>query len=195
MSVLISMAAFALVASITPGPVNIVALSSGAQFGFRASQRHVAGATLGFVLLLVLMGLGLHELLRLWPVLTRVVQVAGVAFLLFMAWKLAVDNGHLGASQEGKAPSMFYGAMMQWLNPKAWLACVAGMCAFVADGDARLVWQFAAIYLVVCYLSVGCWAYAGTFLRGYLSNARGMRLFNRSMALLLVVCAGYLIRT
>src|SRR5471030_752560 len=110
MSVLISMAAFALVASITPGPVNIVALSSGAQFGFRASQRHVAGATLGFVLLLVLMGLGLHELLRLWPVLTRVVQVAGVAFLLFMAWKLAVDNGHLGASQEGKAPSMFYGA-------------------------------------------------------------------------------------
>ena len=195
MSVLISMAAFALVASITPGPVNIVALSSGAQFGFRASQRHVAGATLGFVLLLVLMGLGLHELLRLWPVLTRVVQVAGVAFLLFMAWKLAVDNGHLGASQEDKAPSMFYGAMMQWLNPKAWLACVAGMGAFVADGDARLVWQFAAIYLVVCYLSVGCWAYAGTFLRGYLSNARGMRLFNRSMALLLVVCAGYLIRT
>ncbi|MBK5511578.1 LysE family translocator [Pseudomonas sp. TH15] len=195
MSVLISMAAFALVASITPGPVNIVALSSGAQFGFRASQRHVAGATLGFVLLLVLMGLGLHELLRLWPVLTRVVQVAGVAFLLFMAWKLAVDNGHLGASQEGKAPSMFYGAMMQWLNPKAWLACVAGMGAFVADGDARLVWQFAAIYLVVCYLSVGCWAYAGTFLRGYLSNARGMRLFNRSMALLLVVCAGYLLAT
>ena len=57
MSLIISMATFALVASITPGPVNIVALSSGAQFGFRASQRHVAGATLGFVVLLVLMGL------------------------------------------------------------------------------------------------------------------------------------------
>lgn len=193
MSLMISMAAFALAASITPGPVNIVALSSGAQFGFRASQRHVAGATLGFVLLLVLMGLGLHEVLRLWPVLTRVVQLAGVAFLLFMAWKLAVDDGRLSAGQSGKAPSMFYGALMQWLNPKAWLACVAGMGAFVADGDARLVWQFAAIYLVICYLSVGCWAYAGTFLRGYLSNAKGLRLFNRTMALLLVVCAGYLL--
>ncbi|MFJ2682591.1 LysE family translocator [Pseudomonas sp. NPDC087342] len=193
MSLMISMAAFALAASITPGPVNIVALSSGAQFGFRASQRHVAGATLGFVLLLVLMGLGLHELLQLWPMLTRVVQLAGVAFLLFMAWKLAVDDGRLSAGQPGKAPSMFYGALMQWLNPKAWLACVAGMGAFVADGDARLVWQFAAIYLVICYLSVGCWAYAGTFLRGYLSNAKGLRLFNRTMALLLVVCAGYLL--
>lgn len=193
MSLMMSMAAFALVASITPGPVNIVALGSGARYGFRATLRHVLGATLGFVLLLVLMGLGLHELLVTWPFLTRGVQLAGVAFLLFMAWKLAMDDGRVGEGKAHKAPSMFYGALMQWLNPKAWLACVAGMGAFVADGDARLVWQFAAIYLVVCYLSVACWAYAGTFLRGYLSNARGMRLFNRSMALLLVLCAGYLV--
>lgn len=193
MSLIISMAAFALVASITPGPVNIVALSSGAQYGFRASQRHVAGATLGFVLLLVLMGLGLHEVLERWPALTRVVQLAGVAFLLFMAWKLAVDDGRLGTKDGGKAPTMFYGALMQWLNPKAWLACVAGMGAFVADGDARLVWQFAAVYLVICYLSVACWAYAGTYLRHYLNNAGGMRLFNRLMALLLALSAGYLL--
>ncbi|MGG7674988.1 LysE family translocator [Pseudomonas sp. WC2] len=195
MSLIVSMAAFALAASITPGPVNIVALSAGAQYGFRASQRHVAGATLGFVLLLVLMGLGLHEVLTRWPFMTRVVQLAGVAFLLFMAWKLATDDGRLNAKDSGRAPSMWYGALMQWLNPKAWLACVAGMGAFVADGDARLVWQFAAVYLVICYLSVGCWVYAGTFLRGYLSNAKGMRAFNRLMAGLLAVSAGYLVLT
>ena len=193
MNLMMSMAAFALVASITPGPVNIVALSSGARFGFRASQRHVAGATLGFVLLLVLMGLGLHEVLQRWPALTQVVQWAGVAFLLYMAYKLAADNGQVQASESAQSPSMLYGAIMQWLNPKAWLACVAGMGAFVADGEARLVWQFAAIYLVICYVSVGCWAYAGTFLRGFLSNPAGMRLFNRAMALLLVVSAVYLV--
>jgi len=193
MSLIISMAAFALAASITPGPVNIVALSSWARFGFRASQRHVAGATLGFVLLLILMGLGLHELLQRWPALTQGVQWAGVAFLLYMAFKLAVDKGHLEAKAPGRAPSMLYGAVMQWLNPKAWLACVAGMGAFVADGEARLVWQFAAVYLVICYVSVGCWAYAGTFLRGYLHNPAGMRWFNRIMASLLVVSAVYLV--
>ena len=193
MSLMMSMAAFALVASITPGPVNIVALSSGARFGFRASQRHVAGATLGFVLLLVLMGLGLQELLQRWPALTQGVQWAGVAFLLYMAFRLAADNGQVQAREAAQAPSMLYGAIMQWLNPKAWLACVAGMGAFVADGEARLVWQFAAIYLVICYVSVGCWAYAGTFLRGFLNNPAGMRLFNRAMALLLVVSAVYLL--
>ncbi|MFW0755254.1 LysE family translocator [Pseudomonas sp. H11T01] len=193
MSLIISMAAFALASSITPGPVNIVALSSGAQFGFRASLRHVAGATLGFVLLLVLMGLGLHEVLLLWPFLTRVVQLAGVAFLLFMAYKLTVDDGRLNTEGADRAPSMFYGAVMQWLNPKAWLACVAGMGAFAANGEASLIWKFAAVYLVVCYVSVGCWAYAGTFLRHYLGNPKGMRLFNRVMALLLAASAIYLL--
>nr|BFD41697.1 LysE family translocator [Pseudomonas sp. FFPRI_1] len=192
MSVVFSMAAFALAASITPGPVNIVALGSGARFGFRASLRHVGGATLGFTLLLVLIGLGLHELLRRWPLLTQGIRLFGVAFLLFMAWKLARDDGRLGTTGAPRAPSAWYGALMQWLNPKAWLACVAGMGAFAAEGEARLVWLFAAVYLVICYLSIACWAYAGSCLRHWLDNPASLRLFNRSMAGLLVASAAYL---
>lgn len=193
MSLIMSMAAFALATSITPGPVNMVALGSGARFGFAASQKHVAGAALGFTLLLVLIGLGLHELLVRWPILTQGIQWGGVAFLLYMAYKLAMDDGRLDAQDAAVAPSMLYGAVMQWLNPKAWLACVAGMGLFAADGEAARVWQLAAVYLVICYLSVACWAYVGTFFRRYLSNARGMRLFNRAMALLLVISVVYLL--
>lgn len=193
MSLIMSMAAFALATSITPGPVNVVALGSGARFGFAASQKHVAGAALGFTLLLVLIGLGLHELLVRWPILTQGIQWGGVAFLLYMAYKLAMDDGRLDAQDAAVAPSMLYGAVMQWLNPKAWLACMAGMGLFAADGEAARVWQLAAVYLVICYLSVACWAYVGTFFRRYLSNARGMRLFNRAMALLLVISVVYLL--
>ncbi|MCU1736232.1 MULTISPECIES: LysE family translocator [unclassified Pseudomonas] len=193
MSILVSMAAFALASSITPGPVNIVALSAGAQFGWRASLRHVTGATLGFTLLLVLIGLGLNELLLFVPSLTRVIQLAGVAFLLYMAWKLALDDGSLNTRQPGKQPTMTVGAVMQWLNPKAWLACVAGMGAFAANSEPRLVWQFAAVYFVICYGSIACWGFAGTFLRHYLDNPKGMRLFNRLMALLLALSAIYLL--
>ncbi|RBJ85972.1 LysE family translocator [Pseudomonas sp. MWU12-2534b] len=193
MSLVFSMAAFALAASITPGPVNIVALGSGARFGFRASLRHVTGATLGFVLLLVLIGLGLHELLRQWPILTQGIRLFGVAFLLYMAWKLARDEGRLDADAAARAPSAWYGALMQWLNPKAWLACVAGMGAFAADGDLGLVWLFAGLYLLICYLSIACWAYVGSCLRHYLSDPAQMRLFNRSMAALLAASAAYLL--
>lgn len=193
MSLLLSMATFALASSITPGPVNIVALSAGARHGLGAALVHVTGATLGFTLLLILIGFGLHEVLLQWPFLTLAIRWAGVAFLVFMAWKLACDDGQLDVETEAAKPTMLYGAIMQWLNPKAWLACIAGMGAFVASGEATLIWQFAAIYFVICYLSLACWGFAGTFLSHYLKSALGIRVFNRSMALLLVGCAVYLL--
>jgi len=193
MTVLLSMAAFALASSISPGPVNVVALSAGAQHGFAASMRHVTGATVGFTLLLLLIGLGLHELLAHFPNLIDIVKWAGIGFLLYMAYKLAVDDGKLGADKPTRGPSFAYGAAMQWLNPKAWLASLAGMGAYAADGDGRLVWQFTVVYFVVCYLSIASWAYAGTFLRRYLQEPKRVRFFNRVMAVLLAASALYLL--
>lgn len=193
MTVLLSMAAFALASSISPGPVNVVALSAGAQHGFNASMRHVTGATVGFTLLLLLIGLGLHELLAYFPNLIDIVKWAGIGFLLYMAYKLAVDDGKLGVDKPTRGPSFAYGAAMQWLNPKAWLASLAGMGAYAADGDGRLVWQFTVVYFVVCYLSIASWAYAGTFLRRYLQEPKRVRLFNRTMATLLAASALYLL--
>ena len=193
MNLMISMAAFALAASISPGPVNVVALGSGAQFGLIASLRHVLGATVGFVVLLMFTGFGLHEVLQRYPMLTEIIRWAGVAFLLYLAWKLAMDDGRLDDAKPIRAPSFLHGAAMQWLNPKAWLACVAAMGAYAADGDRTQVWQFAALYLVICFASIACWAYAGASLRHRLANARRMRLFNRAMALLLAGSALYLL--
>lgn len=193
MSLTLSMAAFALAASISPGPVNLVALAAGARHGLRPALRHVTGATLGFCLLLLLVGYGLHAVMQHWPGLTDALRWAGIAFLLWMAWKLASDDGRLGDGSPDKAPGMFYGAAMQWLNPKAWLACVAGVGAFVGQGETALLWQFTLIYLVICYLSVGSWAWAGTVIRRYLDNPRRMQRFNRVLALLLVASAAFLL--
>jgi threonine/homoserine/homoserine lactone efflux protein len=189
MNLMISMAAFALAASISPGPVNVVALSCGAQFGLMPTLRHVLGATVGFVVLLMFTGFGLHEVLQRYPLLTALIRWAGVAFLLYLAFKLAMDDGKLDLNKPARQPSFLHGAAMQWLNPKAWLAAVAGMGAFVADGEARLIGLFGLIYFIVCYLSVACWAYAGAFLGPYLRSARRIRVFNRSMAALLAGCA------
>jgi threonine/homoserine/homoserine lactone efflux protein len=193
MSIFLSMAAFALAASISPGPVNIVALGTGAQYGFSSSMRHVSGATLGFTLLLLLTGLGLHELMTRWPLLLEAVRWGGIAFFVFMAYKLAIDNGELGMGQNTKGPSFLYGAAMQWLNPKAWLAALAGMGSYASNGELVLIWQFAAIFFVVCYLSIACWAYAGAFLHHYLQNSAHVRFLNRILAALLSGSAAYLL--
>jgi threonine/homoserine/homoserine lactone efflux protein len=193
LSLYLSMAAFALAASITPGPVNILVLSSGVQYGFRPSLRLVFGATAGFCLLLLMIGLGLHELLETFPQLTTIIQWAGVAFLLFMAWKLAMSDGQLGRGDAKSGPKAITGAVMQWLNPKAWLASIAGMGAYAASGAPTLIWEFTAIYFVVCFVSVACWAYAGAFLSRFLGEPSRVQLFNRAMAVLLAASAAYLI--
>lgn len=189
----LSMAAFALASSITPGPVNLVALNCGARFGFRASLRHIFGATVGFTLLLLLIGLGLYELLEHAPVLMRSIQWGGIAFLLYMAWRLAADDGRIEPGHARGGPSLLAGALLQWLNPKAWLASVAGMGLFATDGNALRVWLFAGLYFLVCYASIACWAWAGTCLGRHLQQAARVRWLNRTMALLLAGSAFYLL--
>lgn len=193
-SLLLSMASFALVASITPGPVNVVAFGSGVQYGFGAAMRHVSGATWGFSVLLLLTGLGLREVLAQWPGLAAAVQWGGIGFLLYMAYKLGRDDGLLGTGADsGKPPSFLFGWVMQWLNPKAWLAAVAGMGAYAASGEPVLVWQFTVLYFCICYASIACWAYAGHHFRDHFAVPHRIRMLNRAMALVLALSALYLV--
>ena len=180
------MAAFALATSLTPGPVNVVALSSGACHGWRASLPYVLGATAGFTALLLLVGLGLQQVMHALPMLTQGLRWAGCAFLLFMAWRLAVDrSGVAVGAGTSRRPSMLAGAAMQWLNPKAWLATLSGMAVY---GIAQ-VGLFAAIYFAVCFASIAAWAVAGSTLGGVLATGRALRRFNIAMAALLAASA------
>jgi len=185
-----SMAAFALATSLTPGPVNVIALSAGARHGWRASVPFVFGATAGFTALLLLLGLGVREVAQALPVLVGVLRWAGGAFLLWMAWRLAMDRADLDAPGTDARPTALQGAALQWLNPKAWLAIVAGMGLHASES----VGLFAAIYFGVCFASILAWAVAGHALAARLSNARGLRRFNVAMAGLLAASAALMLR-
>ena len=98
----------------------------------------------------------------------------------------------MSAGATVRPPSVAHGAALQWLNPKAWIAAVAGMGAYGTGGGAERIWLFAALYFAICWVSIAAWAYAGARLRGVLDDARRMRLFNRTMAALLAASAAYM---
>ncbi|HZH10839.1 MAG TPA: LysE family translocator [Microvirga sp.] len=191
-ALLLSMAAFSLAASISPGPVNVVALSSGMRYSFRPTIGYVTGATAGFTLLLILIGFGLNELIARLPQLLMFVRWAGVLFLVYMAVGLAIDDGTLSAKEMKGAPTALEGALLQWLNPKAWLASIAGIGAYAADGDRMHLFVFAVIYFLICYLSIGLWALAGAVMHGWVDSPARLRLLNRSLSALLIASALYL---
>lgn len=186
-ALLLSMAAFALAASLTPGPVNIVALSAGLNHGFRRSLRHITGASVGFTLLLVLVGLELQSLFQHVPLAGAMLRWAGVAFLLYMAVALVMADGREVASAPVAAPSFYQGALMQWLNPKAWVASAAAVSAYTRDGVQMTA--LAAIFFILCYASISAWAAMGHWLGARLTQPRHLRRLNRAMAALLVASA------
>lgn len=185
LSVILPMSIFSLAASITPGPVNLVCLSSGLRNSIRQGLAFVSGATLGFIVLFLSIGFGLHSVLNSLPGFERWLNWSAVAFLLYLAYRLATDDGQIPEEAPHTAAGFFTGALMQWLNPKAWLASAAGIGAYTKGGDASLLWLFAALYLPICWLSLSCWVYAGVFLRHLIRRPTLLRGVNRTMAILL----------
>ncbi|MDR5907867.1 LysE family translocator [Franzmannia qiaohouensis] len=192
LAMILPMSAFALAASISPGPVNLVCLSSGTRYPISRGLVFVTGATLGFVVLFLAVGLGLYSLLTMVPGLKDALRWAGVAFLLYLSVRLFRDDGRLPEGDATRAPGFMAGALMQWLNPKAWLASASGIGAYTG-GDVGLLWLFAALYLPICWLSLGSWVYAGAFLRRYVQRPGVLVAVNRGLALLLAVSCVYLL--
>lgn len=90
------------------------------------------------------------------------------------------------------APKFFEGFLLQWINPKAWIACISGVSIFSSTEGHGPFLTFAIIYFIVCYLSLGVWAILGDKLSYLLKDHFRLRLFNFTMGLLLMITAGYL---
>lgn len=191
-SLLLPMSAFALAASISPGPVNMVCLSNGTRHSLIQGLVFVTGATLGFIGLFIAVGLGLYSLLAVVPGLETVLRWAGIIFLLYLSLRLFLESGHLSEMATLRAPGFMAGALMQWLNPKAWLASASGISAYTG-GDLGLMWLFAALYLPICWLSLSSWVYAGVFLRRHVQRPGMLIAINRILAVLLAVSCVYLL--
>lgn len=193
LSLLLPMSAFALAASISPGPVNLVCLSSGTRYRPGTGLVFVSGATVGFIALFVAVGLGLHSLLAVIPGFSLTLELAGIGFLLYLSYRLFSDDGRIPENADPKAPGFMTGALMQWLNPKAWLASASGISAYTAGADMTQILVFAAIYAPICWLSLGSWVFAGAFLKRYVQRPAVLRAINRTLAGLLAASCLWLL--
>ena len=185
---LIAFVAFAFVTSVTPGPNNMMLLASGVNFGLRRSLPHMLGISLGFMVLVMAVGLGLGQLFEQLPMLYNVLRYLGAAYLLYLAWKIANSGApDSQADERGKPFSFLQAAAFQWVNPKAWVMAIGAITTYTPQENFLVnVLLIAALFALVNCPSVGLWTVAGSLLRNWLKNPRVLRGFNIGMALLLV---------
>ncbi|MCW5702514.1 MAG: LysE family translocator [Bradyrhizobium sp.] len=187
-SLLVAFLMFALVMFFTPGPNNIMLLSSGLTYGFRRTIPHIAGITVGFAFMVAAVGLGLGTIFIAYPVLQTILKYVGAAYLVYLAWHIGMAEPSAPEQDNRGRPMTFWGAaMFQWVNAKGWVMVIGTITAYAAI--ANFPWNIliqTVISLAMGAMSTVVWALFGTALRPILTSPRAVRAFNVVMALLLL---------
>jgi threonine/homoserine/homoserine lactone efflux protein len=183
----LALLAFAFATSITPGPNNLMLLTSGVNFGFVRSVPHMLGIGGGFLSLLLGVGLGLGAMLTAFPSLHLALKVLGGAYLLYLAWRIAMSRSIGSGADSGARPMTFLeAAAFQWVNPKAWVMAVSAMAIYTNPQSPFLSMLIVAgAFAVVNLPSVSTWAGFGMALRGFLADPVRLKWFNVAMGVLL----------
>jgi len=187
-SLLYAFIIFALVMFFTPGPNNIMLLSSGLTYGFRRTIPHIAGITIGFAFMVGAVGLGLGTVFLAYPILQTILKYAGAAYLIYLAAVIAFSGPTKPGEEDGRGPMTFWGAaMFQWINAKGWVIVIGTITAYAAIAQFPLnIAIQTLISLIVGTVSTVVWALFGSALRPVLTSERLVRAFNILMAILLL---------
>jgi len=187
-SLLIAFVMFAAVMFFTPGPNNIMLLSSALTYGFRRTLPHLAGIVIGFAFMVGAVGLGLGTIFITYPMLQTILKYAGAAYLIYLAAHIAMSGPVTPGQDNARGPMTFWGAaVFQWVNAKGWVMVIGTITAYA--GIAGFPWNIViqvVISLLIGAASCVAWALFGSALRPWLTSPRAVRTFNVVMAILLL---------
>ena len=182
----LALALFAFVTSVTPGPNNMMLMASGANFGLARTVPHALGVALGFAAMAMILGAGLMQVFVWFPWLHDVLLVVSIAFMAYLAWKLLAASAPGSGTVRGTPVTFLQAAAFQWVNPKAWAMALTALSTYSADQSFRSVVIVSLLFAAINLPSVFVWVVAGREVRRWLTNPARLRVFNITMALLLL---------
>ena len=188
LNVFLALVMFVFVTSFSPGPNTIMLTTSGVNFGFARTIPHMTGITLGFLTLLIASAAGLGLVFVAVPALQTVLKIAGAVYMMWLAWKVANASALPDRSAALARPLTFIeAALFQWVNPKAVVIALSAIAVFVRpDNQLADVAVVLSVFMLATALSIAAWTGFGVALRGILNSPQRARVFNVTMALLLV---------
>ncbi len=190
MTFLIAMFIYAFSMAITPGPNNLIALSTGVNYGFKRAMPFTFGVVIGFNMLLATVGFGIGTVAAESKTFLEMLGYAGITFMCYMAYKIATAPTKID-TVSSKEAGFIHGVMFQWINPKAWTACLGGIGAFNLAGNIQGLLSYIAISFGVVLFSVALWAYMGSKITRFLETEQNHKMFNYAMGASLFSVAIY----
>ncbi|GAM70931.1 transporter [Vibrio sp. JCM 19236] len=185
---LLAIALFALASTGTPGPNNLMLMSSGANVGFKRTIPHMLGIMVGFSVMLTLIGVGLVGVFHTYPASQTILKYLSLGYLAYLAFKIATSKGS-NTEQSYKPMTFIQAAGFQWVNPKGWSMALTAVSLFNAEGGMLALMVIVAVFFCANIPSVALWTAAGTQLQRWLTTGIRIKVFNYGMAGLLLASA------
>lgn len=180
---------FAFVASITPGPTNVLVLANASRHGLPATLPMVLGACASAASVVLVVGGGLAGPLLTHPLLQRAIGVVGLVWLSWLAWRLFRSDPSLGESEDAARLGFIGAAGLQLVNPKVWMMALAVIGVFAGAGQDRRIVVLSLLFFLIALPCMGTWAWLGARAARWIHSPRKLRRFNQGMAVLLLVSA------
>ena len=197
-----AVAGLAFVASITPGPNNLMLWASGLNHGIKGTLRHLAGVNLGFSFLLFVVAVGLGSVFERWPLFETTLKLAGGTYLLYLSYRIFTTNSVESATGDGETSSevrppltFVQASAFQWVNPKAWVFTTTAVSTGLSS-DAPLLAAALALTALVAVINLPCisaWMVSGSLASHYIRDARRVRIANRTLGLMLAGTVGLIV--
>lgn len=187
-SVLSAFLTFTFITAFTPGPNNILALSSGSRYGFRGSTPIVAGICTGFLCVMIVCGVTAFSISVLSDRVITVMKYVGCAYIIWLAWKIATEN--ITNTDTAQTKTGFLSAfILQFVNIKIIIYGLAAFSSFVLPyyDSSMAVILFILVLTLIGSAGVLTWALVGSALQRFF--ARHARVTNVIMAVMLLGCA------
>ncbi|WP_394243082.1 LysE family translocator [Vibrio astriarenae] len=185
LGVIYALGIFAFVSTFTPGPNNIMLLTSGANVGFVRTLPHMAGIMCGFSFMVIVVGIGLGSIFELYPQLQELLKWACLSYLLFLTYKIVTSKSELKATDY--QPMTFLGAcMFQWVNPKGWSMALTSITVYNTTSDITGVFMISAAFALANIPSGTLWTLMGREIGRLLSSPKRLTMFNWLMGALLL---------
>jgi len=202
---LAALLSFATAMSFTPGPNTTLSTTLAANHGLQRALPFIVAVPAGWTLMMVACGLGLAALVLALPALRWGIQLAGVAYLFWMAWRLAgLRTLNTPGTLDARTLRVGFvqGVGLQFLNIKAWMLALALAAGWVTSAAGAPAPNPGERLVIVCAVMVGfalasnlAYALAGALLRDWLARGKRLLWFNRTMAAVLAATAVWLLRT
>lgn len=180
---------FVLVAAGSPGPANVLVAANAARVGVVRGIPCLLGVSVGTGLLVGTVAFGLGAIVLQYPAVALVMKLAGAAWLLWLAYKIATAPvGHSASNEPDTGVGFLTAFALQWVNPKSWTVAASAAAAYL-QADAAPAWVQAlaltGLFIAGATPAVGAWLLFGGAMRNMLGNESAHQRFNLAMGCLL----------